>query len=136
MSQEILVRDAMWNNTVTLNPEQSVEEAAAKLAEYTLLGAPVVDSVQEIIGYVSEYDLLKKVLSSSYHGDYRTSVSEVMRTEVISVGPNDSIIEAAETMAQPNGPRLFPVVENKKVIGLITRSMVLKALVNNRNKSR
>ncbi len=131
MSQQILVRDAMSYNSVSLRANISVEEAAAKLLAHNLPGAPVINERQEVIGFASEHDLLCKVLSSSYHASSGANVEDVMRKDVLSVNPNDSIIELAQTMANTNKPKVFPVIEGNKLVGTITRGLLLKSLVTN-----
>lgn len=129
MLTQIRIRDAMADNTFTLTANMSVEEAAVKLQESNLMGAAVVNEEQEVIGFVSEHDLLGKLLSSTYHGDVGTNVAEVMQTKVLSAHPEDSIVESIQLMSQRHSPRTLPVIENKRVVGAITRGLLLKALV-------
>lgn len=129
MLTQIRIRDAMADNTFTLTANMSVEEAAVKLQENNLMGAAVVNEEQEVIGFVSEHDLLGKLLSSTYHGDVGTNVAEVMQTKVLSAHPEDSIVESIQLMSQRHSPRTLPVIENKRVVGAITRGLLLKALV-------
>ena len=131
MNLKIKVRDAMIFNTLKLNAELSVEEAAQALLENNLPGAPVINEREELIGFVSEKDLLVKVLSASYHGSSSSSVADVMRKDVLSLNPEDDLVELTSSLVRDDKPKIYPVVENNKLLGVITRSLVLKALVNN-----
>lgn len=134
MSLKIKVRDAMSFNTLKLTAKQSVEEAAQALLDNNLPGAPVVNERDELIGFVSEKDVLVKVLSSSYHGSSSTHIADLMREEVLTVGPEDDLVELTELIVRDDKPKIYPVVEEGKLLGVITRSLVLQALVKNLNK--
>ena len=132
MTQQLLVKEAMSHDNYTLLASASVEEAAAAMQKHQLPGAPVVNERQELVGFVSEHDVLRQLLESSYHSTSKALVQDVMKTEVMTVKPDDSIIELAQTMSQIDKPKLYPVVSHGKVEGIITRGMLLKALIKNR----
>lgn len=131
MTMKIKIRDAMSFNTLKLKATASVEEAAKALIKNNLPGAPVVNERDELIGFVSEKDLLVKVLDSSYHGSSSASVADVMRKEVLSLSPEEDLIELTNTIVRDDKPKIYPVVEGGKLAGVITRSLVLQALVKN-----
>ncbi|SFX24162.1 CBS domain-containing protein [Marinospirillum alkaliphilum] len=135
MTQHIRVRQAMSHDSFRLLASSSVEEAVTGLLQHKLPGAPVVDERGTLVGFVSEHDLLRQLLDSSYHSSSKSTVHEVMRTDVLSVDPDDSIIELAQTMSQPDKPKVYPVVENGKLVGSITRGLLLKALISNRSEA-
>ena len=132
MTQYLLVKDAMSRDNYTVQANASVEEAAAQMQKHQLPGAPVLNERQELIGFVSEHDLLRQLLEASYHSTSKASVMDVMQTRVLSVKPDDSIIELAQQMAQLDQPKIYPVIANGKVEGVITRGQLLKALIQNR----
>lgn len=134
MSLRIKVRDAMSFKALKLNAKQSVEEAAQALLDNNLQGAPVVNERDELIGFVSEKDVLVKVLGASYHGSSNTHISDLMREEVLTVSPEDDLVELTELIVRDDKPKIYPVVEEGKLLGVITRSLVLQALVKNINK--
>lgn len=134
MTQHILVKDAMSRDNYTVQASASVEEAAATMQKHHLPGAPVVNERHELVGFISEHDLLRQMLESSYHSTSKATVMDVMRNEVLSVKPDDSIIDLAQTMSQIDKPKLYPVVSKGKVEGIITRGLLLRALIENRNQ--
>lgn len=146
------VKDVMTRQVVTLSPEESIEEAAKKLRDNRISGAPVVEGGR-IAGIVSEADLMKLfesemsislVLPSpleiielpvKMHRQLREAarrlsvrkVKDIMTREVITIDEEASIEEAARTMAKYGINRL-PVVREGKLAGIVTRADVLKAL--------
>ncbi|MGL5360894.1 MAG: CBS domain-containing protein, partial [Shewanella sp.] len=75
-----------------------------------------------------QQDCLAVLLKSSYHCDMTAVVEDCMRTDVLFVAPDDSILQLAEQMLGAK-PKIYPVVENGKVIGTINRTHVLKAMM-------
>lgn len=101
------------------------------LLQHRVMGVPVVDDNDQVVGFVSEQDCIHSLLVSSYHSEGTPRVDEVMHGEPLCVSPNESIIDLAERMGR-NKPKNYPVVENGKLIGLITRTAVLQALMESR----
>ncbi|MGB1271430.1 MAG: CBS domain-containing protein, partial [Endozoicomonas sp.] len=95
-----------------------------------LHGLPVVDHNKKLIGFISEQDCIHKMLTSSYHGDFDLMASDVMRSEVLTVSPGDSIIELAASM-QSDKPKIYPVIAEGKLLGVISRTQILQALREN-----
>ena len=127
----ILVKDYMKEAVPSVRPDTTVSELINSLREYRLIGSPVVDENQKIVGFVSEQDCIKKMLDSSYYCQTAPTVAEVMRTDVLMVEPDDSIIEIASKMMEGK-PKIYPVVVNRKLVGIISRTELLKALDENR----
>lgn len=129
----ILVKDYMQANVQAVKADASVREVVEHLLKYNLTGAPVVDENQNLVGFVSEQDCMKDMLNSAFYREETASVKSIMRKDVLFVTPTTSILEIAETMLG-NKPKNYPVIENGKLIGLITRRQILQALrANNGN---
>ena len=121
------VKNYMASDLVTFTPETNVLAAMRTLLKYKISGAPVVDKTGWIVGILSEYDCLKPNLESSYHNDAGTLVKNCMSKEIITIDVNASLMEAAEMFIK-NGVRRLPVIEQKKLIGQISRRDVLRAI--------
>ncbi|CSB13333.1 inosine monophosphate dehydrogenase-like protein [Vibrio cholerae] len=91
------------------------------------MGGPVIDAQRHVIGFLSEQDLLDKLVHASYHCQDAHLVSDCMHKEVLSVAPETSIIELA-AMMKVGKPKMYPVVSDGKLVGVITRRDVLRAL--------
>lgn len=67
------------------------------------------------------------MLKSSYHCDLVAKVKDCMRSEVLSVTPDTSVLQLAEQMLGPK-PKVYPVLDNGRVVGTINRTNVLGAI--------
>ncbi|ESE40359.1 CBS domain-containing protein [Shewanella decolorationis] len=123
----IKVREHMDRQPVLLRANMSLATAVEKLLDNNKMGAAVVDDNGDLVGFLSQQDCLAVMLKSSYHCDMTAVVKDCMRTEVLYVGPDDSILQLAEQMLGPK-PKIYPVVEQGKVVGTINRTNVLRAM--------
>lgn len=128
MLRNIAVRDYMATNLVTFTPETGVFDAIRQLLKHKITGAPVLEN-GKLVGSFSEMDCLHVVLDAAYHEQMGGKVGEYMNKNLVTVSPDDSIIEVAERF-QKSLLRHFPVVEDGKLIGLISRVDVLRALIS------
>ena len=122
-----LVKDYMAKTLVTFKPDTDVLDAVHVLVHNRIAGAPVVDDAGNLLGMLSELDCMKIALHAGYHGDWGGPVSDYMSDGVVTVDADMSIIDLAEEFVQTTFRR-FPVVENNRLIGQISRRDVLRAL--------
>ncbi|KXO13599.1 CBS domain protein [Moritella sp. JT01] len=102
-------------------------------AKHQINAVPVVNSTNEVIGFVSESDCLQALISGSYHCDKPAIVNDVMSKNVVSVSPQDSIIDIAIRMTKDN-LSVYPVVEDRQLVGIIRRGDILQVLAENNNQ--
>lgn len=121
------VRDHMQRLTHSLSPQLGLAEALDRLQQAGLSGLPVLDERQQLIGFLSEQDCIPSLLTGSYHCDSRTRVEDLMSHTPLSVAPDDSILDLARQMTGSK-PKIYPVLQQGKVIGIISRPLVLQAL--------
>ena len=67
------------------------------------------------------------LISGTYHCDTRLHVKDVMHADPLSVTPDDSIIDIAQMMAGQK-PKVYPVIEDHRLIGVVARQDILRAL--------
>jgi len=127
MKKPMSVKNYMACDLVTFTPDTNVLSAIRTLIKNNISGAPVVDETGWIVGILSEYDCLKPNLEASYHNDVGTLVKNSMSTKVTTIDVNASLTQAAELFIK-HGVRRLPVVENKKLIGQISRRDILQAI--------
>ena len=127
--ESLKVRDYMTLQAVTFKPEMSLSAALEKVMKSSYLGGPVINEKEEVIGFLSGHDLLDKLVKVSYYCQDTHIVSDCMHPDVISVGPDTSIIELADM--QVGKPKVYPVIDNGKLVGIITRRDVLRAVAKN-----
>lgn len=123
----LIVRDVMDASIVPLRLDTSLAEAVDRITDSHHLGLPVVDSDQQLVGFLSEQDCMKYVISGSYYADSMTRVGDIMRPEPLKVSANESLLALAERM-QTGKPKNYPVCDEGRLVGLVTRSAVLRAL--------
>ncbi|WP_404341530.1 CBS domain-containing protein [Pseudoalteromonas mariniglutinosa] len=124
------VQDFMQRKLPHITPETEMTTAIAELQKFKLLGAPVFDDNKCLVGFISEQELLQPLMQNSYFCDGVVKVSQLMRTDVVTVSSDMNIIELAENM-KTGKPKNYPVVNGSKVVGMINRSDILKALFDN-----
>ncbi len=139
----LLVQDWMTRNLVTLSPEASVAEALTLCRERRIRHIPILER-GHLVGIVTDRDLRD---ASPALGDpdrasalQETRVEDVMTREVITVDPQDSIENAAQEMyelkieslpvvAEESVADEGPVVAEEELLGIVTSSDVMRALV-------
>jgi CBS domain-containing protein len=121
------VKEYMSASLVTFTPDMDVLRAINQLIEKRMSGAPVVDKIGNLVGMLSEQDCLKIALTASYYGESAGRVAEYMQPIVKTVDSDASIVEVA-TMFLQDGYRRYPVLQDNRLVGQISRRDVLKAL--------
>ncbi|MDW0361374.1 CBS domain-containing protein [Vreelandella venusta] len=122
------VRDVMSRDCYRVTGQTSITNLAQGLALHRLPGAPVVDESDRLIGFISEQDVMGRVLDSIYHDDEAPLVRELMRQDVLTTTPNKSITDLAQEMLGAK-PKVYPVVEQQRLVGIVTRRDILMALL-------
>lgn len=122
-----LVKDYMSGKLITFAPDTDVLDAIHVLVQQKIAGAPVVDDHGNLVGMLSEFDCMKVVLTSGYHGEPGGPVSDLMVTDVKTVDANMSIFDLAELFME-SGYRRYPVMKENRLVGQISRRDVLRAL--------
>ncbi|MGE6294913.1 CBS domain-containing protein [Aeromonas media] len=121
------IRDHMSRLTHSLSPQLSLAEALDRLHQADSSGLPVLDDQKRLIGFLSEQDCIPSLLTGSYHCDSRTQVEDLMSRTPLFVSPDDSILDLARQMTGAK-PKIYPVREGDKVVGIINRRQVMQAL--------
>jgi len=128
--ESLKVKDYMTLQAVTFTPEMSLSAALDKVMNSKYLGGPVINERREVIGFLSGQDLLDKLIKVSYYCQDTHIVSDCMHSEVLSVTSETSIIELADMM-KVGKPKVYPVIDAGKLVGIITRRDVLRAIGKN-----
>ena len=113
------VREAMGSQLITVRDTDSALAGLKILVQEKVSGAPVVSGDSKLVGMVTEFDLL---LAIDYVGD-AVPISRVMHSEVIYVSPDATLEEARKVILTH---RRLPVVDDGKVIGVISRRDLLR----------
>ena len=142
------VSDVMTTPVVTVTEDAPLKDVAAKLLEHRISGMPVLDGRGQLVGVISEADLLLKeqgadaiphrrfewLLGES--GSTRAArlkldavvARQAMTSPPVTADPSDSIRLAAEIMVE-RGINRLPVVEGERLVGIVTRADLVRAYV-------
>ena len=120
-------KDYMNTQMVTLAPDTDVMAAINIFVRKGIGSAPVIADDGKLLGMLSEKDCLKAALTASYEGSAGGPVREFMSSNTVTVAPETTLLEVASMFVDSNFKR-YPVVEGGKLIGLISRSNVLRAI--------
>lgn len=122
--------NVMTANVVSVSPEATMKEAAELLLRHRVSGVPVVDDAGQIVGVISEFDLLKLVYSPEMEAD---RVGNHMSTKLLTVSPDESLIGIVDTFL--NHPiRRLPVIDDGKLVGLISRHDLIRFVLMARDR--
>lgn len=118
----------MANNVITFSEDQPIVDAIDVMLDKRISGAPVLSEKGELIGILSEKDCLKIIVDRAYHNhpNQKSTVKDYMSKDVATVDINKDVAEVANMFLSSNFRR-FPVVENGKLKGQVSRRDVMKA---------
>ena len=141
------VRNAMTTKVVTINSQATYAEAAKVLFENNIKGAPIIDDTGQLVGLISDKDLFKVLFpfGRSYNvnpeeyldfekreekiDEIRDKpIETIMIKKVLTVDPETPIMKAGGLMLAEGVHRLV-VIENNKVIGIISRSDIFGRII-------
>ncbi len=129
MLAKITIADYMTKNLMTVKQDADVLATIKQLLNHKITCAPVLDQSGKIVGMFSEKDSMKVVLDSAYNQGMSGKVADFMNKNVISVNAESSIVDLADKF-QDSSVRSFPVYEETKLVGIVSRTDVLRALVS------
>jgi CBS domain-containing protein len=137
-----LVKDLMTTPVVTVGPATPFKEIVARLAEQRVSAVPVVDDAGWVLGVVSEADLLLKEEFPDPDQDIPlfwtkrrrlerekaagSTACDLMSIALVSISPDATVAEAARRMHRANIKRLPVIGEGGRLVGIISRSDLLK----------
>ncbi|MBL7157449.1 MAG: CBS domain-containing protein [Candidatus Omnitrophica bacterium] len=120
------VRDIMKQKSIVAKTNDNIQRISKELTEKKVSNMPVVNAKGELVGVVSEQDIIRAMQSESF---MKMSAKDIMTTNVLSVKENDCLEYVSKIfMEQPY--RQLPVTRNKKVIGVITREDIINSFLS------
>lgn len=116
--------DIMTGDLVTIRPEAPIEDAIELLLSKEISGLPVTDDDGHLVGIITEFALLAMVYD---HQVKNHTVAQHMTRELITVDADDPITRVAD-LCIVHRVRRLPVMKDGRLVGLIARRDVLRAL--------
>ena len=146
--------DVMVLNVITVGPDACVQDVADLLLRHRISAVPVVGSNGEILGIVSEGDLINRpetetthrkswwldalasneTLAAEYVKSHSRKVADVMTRQVITASPETSVAEVA-ALLEKNRIKRVPIVKNGKIVGIVSRANLLQGLASLKDKA-
>jgi CBS domain-containing protein len=147
--RDMKAADVMVSNVITVDPDASVQEVAQLLLRHRISAVPVVGSKGEILGIVSEGDLINRPeseterrnpwwldalasnegLAAEYVKYHSQNVTDVMTHDVITATPDTPVAEVA-ALLEKNRIKRVPIVENGRLVGIVSRANLLQGLAS------
>lgn len=141
-------RDVMSTSVISVTPDTSVSDVAGLLLEHRISAVPVVDNAGNIVGILSEGDLLRRsevgtarkwsnwlqmvldrnMTDADFVKTHGTLASDVMSSDVVTVGPDEELVDIA-ALLERRGIKRVPVVDNGRLVGIVSRANLLHGLV-------
>ena len=118
MVLKMKVKDCMCKNVVYIRPETSVCDCAHMMQQHHVGCIPVCDCHDNMVGLVTDRDIILRTVACNKNAQ-TTPVSEVMTCNVCCC-PSEADIKEAEHLMETNKVRRLPVIENNKIIGILT----------------
>ncbi|MFV0565829.1 MAG: CBS domain-containing protein [Flavobacteriaceae bacterium] len=127
-SPSLKVSDYMSTSLITFKPEQTIESVMQALVKHKISGGPVVNDKNELIGIISEGDCIRQISESRYYNMpmQDKTIKDFMVENVETIDGNMNIFDAANKFLEAKRRR-FPIVENGKLVGLVSQKDILKA---------
>ncbi|MGR3322945.1 MAG: CBS domain-containing protein [Pseudooceanicola sp.] len=127
MTTDLSVRSIMQSEIVTVTPDTPIRRAVALLVESGLPAAPVLSEDVSLIGILTQKDCFRPALHASYYQEWKGTVADHMSRDAVTVEASDDIMRAAEMFLE-HPHRVFPVMDDGKLAGLLDRAQVLITL--------
>jgi CBS domain-containing protein len=152
--QDMNAADVMVANVITVRSDTPVERIAETLLANRISAVPVLDADEKMVGIVSEGDLIHRVeagterhrawwlelltgtetLAHEFIKSHARKAADLMSHPVISVRPDTPLDELAALLDKHRIKRV-PVVENGKLVGIVSRANLIQALIRRRPDS-
>jgi CBS domain-containing protein len=119
----MMAKDIMTKEIVTVDLSTSVKGLAKVLTQQQISGAPVIDKKGQVVGVVSEGDIVAK---------RGKQVKDIMTKKVIAINEETPLEEIASLMATHKIKRL-PVMRGKELVGIVSRADIVGAIASGRH---
>jgi len=146
--------DVMVSDVITVKPDDDVADAVRLLADHDVSALPVVDDNDNVVGIISEADLIhrEEIGTEKRHpwwleavtpswklaGDFAKShgrrVKEIMSTDVASASEDTPLAEIA-TLLERHRIKRVPILRSGKLVGIVSRSNLIQALASSQARS-
>lgn len=120
----VCAKDIMSTEIITITEDATMKHVIQLLVTRGITGLPVVSDDMELLGIVTEKDVLKAL----YNRDVQVnSVADLMTGDIVSFDENDDLIKVFKGLVENNFRRV-PILSQGKLVGIISRTDIIKFL--------
>ncbi len=123
-AKTITIKDVMTKSVISVDASMTINETA-KMMEDAKVGAVIIMEKNFPIGIVTDRDFAVKVAAHAY--EISTPIKQIMSSPLLSINSDESVRNAADLMFE-RGVRKLPVLEDDKVVGMITATDIVNLL--------
>ena len=123
----LAAKDIMTTQVICIHKNTPIFEAIKLMVENNITGVPVIEDDMTIAGVLSEQDVLR--LYNTYEKEKDRKVNDFMTQPAIHFEQNEYVIDICQCLMD-NAIRRVPVTSNGKVVGVISRSDILKKILH------
>lgn len=125
--KSLLVKDYMTKDVTSLAPNLEISAAIKMLIEHDISGAPILDQHGRLTGILTERDCIRVAMHAGFDENPYGLVKDYMSKDPETVSPEQSILTVAEKLIAGTFRR-YPVVDQGRLVGIISRRDVMRAL--------
>ena len=123
----MIASDIMTRKVITISPEASAQEAAQLLDQFRISGLPVVDASGDLIGIITEADIISKVNHYGLLDQDGLRVTDIMSHEVVTVDEETPVSDIAALLTERKIKRV-PVMQQGRLVGIVSRGDIVHAV--------
>jgi CBS domain-containing protein len=123
----ITAQSIMKSKVITVTPQTPIFDALQLLSRYKISGMPVINSENEVVGLLSEKDVLRLLIDKN--SDHLKTVESYMSRDVISFHENDDVVEICKFFIRANVRRV-PIINAGKLVGIVSRRDILESIID------
>jgi CBS domain-containing protein len=142
-------QDIMTRSVVTIRSDATLREAIGRMVSYRISGVPVVDGAGQLVGMLTEGDLVRRVETGTepprrrwlelllgpgsradeYARTHGRRVSDAMSRDVVTIAPDTALTELVRLMEE-HAIKRIPVVDKARLVGIVSRADLVAALAH------
>jgi CBS domain-containing protein len=121
----VQAKDIMTKRLMTIRPQAKIIEVIKLMVDHRVTGLPVVNDDMDLLGMVTEKDILKILL---YEKDIKSrTASDLMTTEITSFNEDENLMPILKSLVENNFRRV-PILSDEKLVGIISRRDIMNFL--------
>src|SRR3989338_4843522 len=124
MKTGVFVFDVMTKQPISVYKDKNLADCANLMEKKDVNSLIIKNENNKVLGIVADEDFIRKAIAKNVD-PFKTKVEEIMATEVITIEPDKDLYDAVKLMGDYN-IRQLPVVENHKLVGIITVKDIIK----------